>query len=80
MYFTASSTVNTFSASSSGISQPNSSSKAITNSTVSRESAPRSSIKLDFSVTLSASTPRFSTTIFFTFSRTFYSAIFSPFC
>ena len=40
----------------------------------------RTSIKLDFSVTLSASTPRFSTTIFFTFSRTFCSAIFSPFC
>src|SRR5262249_48242694 len=46
--------------------QPNSSSNAITSSTVSRLSAPRSSMKLAFSVTFSASTPRCSTTIFFT--------------
>src|SRR3569623_204702 len=54
------------SAASSGISIPNSSSKAITSSTVSRLSAPRSSMKEAFSVTLSASTFRCSTTIFFT--------------
>src|SRR5262245_30539036 len=54
------------SAASSGISQPNSSSNAMTSSTVSRLSAPRSSIKLAPSVTFSASTPRCSTTIFFT--------------
>src|SRR5262249_36302491 len=63
---TASPTVRIVSAASSGISQPNSSSKAITNSTVSRLSAPRSSMKLAFSVTLSGSTPKCSTTIFFT--------------
>src|SRR5437588_2136930 len=62
----ASPTVRMVSAASSGISQPNSSSKAITSSTVSRLSAPRSSMKLAFSVTLSGSTPRCSTTIFFT--------------
>src|SRR3712207_3818299 len=54
------------SAASSGISTLNSSSNAITSSTVSRLSAPRSSMKFAFSVTLSASTPRCSTTIFFT--------------
>src|SRR5262245_43123195 len=43
---TASPTVRIVSAASSGISQPNSSSKAITSSTVSRLSAPRSSMKL----------------------------------
>src|SRR5512139_3745570 len=63
---TASPTVRMVSAASSGISQPNSSSKAITSSTVSRLSAPRSSIKLAWSVTLSGSTPRCSTTIFLT--------------
>src|SRR5262249_55809133 len=62
----ASPTVKMVSAASSGISQPNSSSNAMTSSTVSRLSAPRSSMKLAFSVTLSASTPRCSTTIFFT--------------
>src|SRR6478672_2844097 len=62
----ASPTVNMVSAASSGISQPNSSSNAITSSTVSRLSAPRSSMKLAFSVTFSASTPKCSTTIFFT--------------
>src|SRR6185312_13301022 len=54
------------SAASSGISQPNSSSKAITSSTVSRLSAPRSSMKLAASTTFSGSTPRCSTTIFLT--------------
>src|SRR5579884_2653371 len=66
----ASPTVTVVSAESSGISTPNSSSKAMTSSTVSSESAPRSSIKLALSVTLSASTPRCSTTIFFTRSAT----------
>src|SRR4051812_43399925 len=54
------------SAASSGISQPNSSSNAITSSTVSRLSAPRSSMKLALSTTFSGSTPRCSTTIFLT--------------
>src|SRR5262249_22885745 len=76
---TASPTVRMVSAASSGISQPNSSSKAITSSTVSRLSAPRSSIKLAFSVTLSASTPRCSTTIFFTRSA-MLSLIAAPSC
>src|SRR6202035_899388 len=53
-------------AASSGISQPNSSSNAITSSTVSRLSAPRSSMKLALSTTFSGSTPRCSTTIFLT--------------
>src|SRR5690348_8923248 len=70
MKFTASLTVTIFSAASSGISQPNSSSNAITSSTVSRLSAPRSSMKLALSVTLASSTPRCSTTIFFTRSAT----------
>ena len=39
---------------------------AITNSTVSKLSAPRSSIKLDSSVTFASSIPRWSATIFFT--------------
>src|SRR5262249_6210914 len=65
----ASPTVRMVSAASSGISQPNSSSNAMTSSTVSRLSAPRSSMKLAFSVTLSASTPRCSTTIFLTRSE-----------
>src|ERR687895_159564 len=64
--FVASPTVKIVSAASSGISQPNSSSNAITSSTVSRLSAPRSSIKLALSTTLSGSTPRCSTTIFLT--------------
>src|ERR1700743_2316870 len=66
MYFTASPTVTMDSAASSGISMPNSSSNAMTNSTVSRLSAPRSSMKEALSTTLSASTFRWSTTIFFT--------------
>src|SRR5438874_6636578 len=70
MKLTASFTVTIFSAASSGISHPNSSSKAITSSTVSRLSAPRSSMKLAFSVTFDSSTPRCSTTIFLTRSAT----------
>src|SRR4051812_3325858 len=62
----ASPTVRIVSAASSGISQPNSSSNAITSSTVSRLSAPRSSMKLALSTTFSGSTPRCSTTIFLT--------------
>src|SRR5262245_41084942 len=64
--FVASPTVKIVSSASSVISQPNSSSKAITSSTVSRLSAPRSSMKLALSTTFSGSTPRCSTTIFFT--------------
>src|SRR5258706_231352 len=64
--FVASPTVKIVSAASSGISQPNSSSNAITSSTVSRLSAPRSSMKLALSTTFSGSTPRCSTTIFLT--------------
>ena len=55
---TASFTVTIFSATSSEISQPNSSSKAITNSTVSKLSAPKSSMKLASSVTFSSSIPK----------------------
>src|SRR5690606_34943921 len=57
MYSMASPTVCIFSASSSGISIPNSSSNAMTSSTVSRESAPRSSTNEASPVTFSASTP-----------------------
>src|ERR1700759_524322 len=66
MYLTASPTVTMDSAASSGISMPNSSSNAMTSSTVSRLSAPRYSMKDAVSKTLSASTFRCSTTIFFT--------------
>src|SRR5262249_19029171 len=59
-----------FSASSSGISIPNSSSKAITSSTMSSESAPRSSVKLASGVTSSASTPSCSTMMLLTLSAT----------
>ena len=51
MHLTTSPTLCSFSASSSGISWPNSSSRAITSSTVSRESAPKSSINLASGVT-----------------------------
>src|SRR3972149_2274139 len=68
MYSVASLTVTISSASSSGISMPNSSSKAMTSSTMSRESAPRSSMNLASGVTSSASTPNCSTMIFFTLS------------
>src|SRR5690348_12363533 len=69
IYSIASRTVVIFSAASSGISTPNSSSNAMTSSTMSRLSAPRSSMKLASSVTLSGSTPRCSTTIFLTRSE-----------
>ena len=70
MNLIASPTVNIFSASLSDISEPNSSSKAITNSTVSKLSAPRSSIKLDSSVTFASSIPKWSATIFLTLLET----------
>src|SRR6187399_3221527 len=70
MYSTASLTRVIFSASSSGISIPNSSSNAITSSTVSRLSAPRSSTNDASGVTRSSSTPSWSTMIFFTRSAT----------
>src|SRR5204863_1546573 len=62
-YAYASRTLCIFSASSSGISISNSSSKRITSSTRSSESAPRSSIKRAFSVTSASSTPNSSTII-----------------
>src|SRR5512146_491367 len=62
----ASPTVVIFSASSSGISTPNSSSKAMTSSTVSRESAPRSFTKEDSFLTSDSFTPSCSATIFLT--------------
>src|SRR6266568_6086392 len=61
-------TVWSFSASSSGISISNASSIAITSSTISSESAPRSSIKWAVGVTSASSTPNCSTIICFTFS------------
>eukprot|EP00792_Barthelona_sp_PAP020_P010451 TRINITY_DN3872_c0_g1_i1.p1 TRINITY_DN3872_c0_g1~~TRINITY_DN3872_c0_g1_i1.p1 ORF type:complete len:97 (-),score=0.77 TRINITY_DN3872_c0_g1_i1:22-312(-) len=69
MYLTASPTVLIFSASSSGISVPNSSSNSITNSAISSESAPKSSLNDASSVTLSASTPKRSTMMSFTLSK-----------
>src|SRR3954447_21746977 len=70
MYSTASFTRVIFSASSSGISIPNSSSNAITSSTVSSESAPRSSTNEASAVTSSSSTPSCSTMMLFTLSAT----------
>src|SRR5207253_2610513 len=72
----ASCTVRIFSASSSGISISKASSKAITSSTVSRESAPKSSTNEAFDVTSPSSTPNCSTMICFTLSST--AAISSP--
>src|SRR5882757_3050391 len=66
----ASFTVAIFSASSSGTSMPNASSNAITNSTWSSESAPRSSTKDAVGVTSASSTPSCSTIICFTRSST----------
>ena len=63
-------TEESFSADSSPISTPNSSSRAITISTASRESAPRSSTNLELSVTFSSSTPSCLLTMDFTLSRT----------
>src|SRR5919106_4923959 len=76
MYSTASRTRVIFSASSSGISMPNSSSKAITSSTVSSESAPRSSTNDASSDTFSGSTPSSLMMISLTFDSVL-SAIFS---
>src|SRR6185295_11203216 len=70
MYSTASFTRVIFSASSSGISIPNSSSNAMTSSTVSSESAPRSSTNDASGVTSSSSTPSCSTMMLFTLSAT----------
>src|SRR5262245_11294442 len=70
MYSTASLTRVIFSASSSGISMPNSSSNAITSSTVSSESAPRSSTNDASGVTSSSSTPNCSTMMLLTLSAT----------
>src|SRR5713101_8617815 len=66
MKSTASCTVRIFSAFSSGISISNASSKAITSSTVSKESAPRSSTNLASGTTSSSSTPNCSAMIFLT--------------
>src|SRR5436309_951989 len=70
MYSTASLTVVIFSASSSGTSMPKASSNAITNSTWSSESAPRSSTNDAVGVTSASSTPSCSTIICFTRSST----------
>src|SRR4051812_22397340 len=70
-------TVVIFSASSSGISHSNSSSSAITSSTVSRESAPRSLTKDDSLLTSTSLTPSCSATIFLTRCSTF--SIYFPF-
>src|SRR6516225_10273996 len=70
MYSMASFTVVIFSASSSGTSMPNASSNAITNSTWSSESAPRSSTNDAVGVTSASSTPSCSTIICFTRSST----------
>src|SRR5690606_2056733 len=67
-YLTAAPTCCSFSASSSGISIPNSSSNAIPSSTVSSESAPRSSTNEASSVTFSGSTPSSLMMISFTFA------------
>src|SRR5579863_3479134 len=69
MRLTASPTVLIFSASSSGISMLNSVSNAITSSTWSSESAPRSSVIDASGVTSDSSTPSCSTMIFFTLSK-----------
>src|SRR5467141_2698968 len=70
MYSTASFTVVIFSASSSGTSMPKASSNAITSSTWSSESAPRSSTNDAVGVTSASSTPSCSTIICFTRSST----------
>src|SRR3990172_9032118 len=63
IYSMASLTVVIFSASSSGISIPNSSSNAITSSTVSNESAPRSLTKCEAGLISGSSTPNCSAMI-----------------
>ena len=62
----ASPTVEIFSARSSGIEIPNSSSISMISSTVSYESAPRSFVKLASFVTSDSETPNFSTIMLFT--------------
>src|SRR5882762_8331325 len=74
-YCNACPTVRSFSASSSGMSMSNSFSKAITSSTVSRLSAPRSSMKLASEVSLSRSTPSSSTMMSLTFSSSCFMSI-----
>src|SRR5690606_2067766 len=71
-------TVVIFSASSSGISVSNSSSRAITSSTVSKESAPRSSTKDASFVTSSSFTPNCSATMLLTCSSILLIVIASP--
>src|ERR1043166_7256836 len=71
----ASWTVRIFSASSSGISTSKASSRAMTSSTVSSESAPKSSTNEALGVTSPSSTPSCSEMICFTFSTDFASAI-----
>src|SRR3990172_1056477 len=78
MCWMASPTVTIFSASSSGISRSNSSSNAITSSTVSRESAPRSSMNFAVGVTSSSSTPSCSQMISLTRSSTGFAMNQSP--
>src|SRR3954452_20474845 len=67
----ASPTVLMFSASSSGISTSNSSSIAITSSTMSRLSAPRSSMKEDSALISSSPTPSWSAMMDLTFASMF---------
>src|SRR5438552_13402970 len=74
-YCSACPTVLSFSASSSGMSMSNSFSKAITSSTVSRLSAPRSSMKLASDVSLSRSTSSSSTMMSLTFSSSCFISI-----
>ena len=69
MYSTTSFTVTIFSASLSGISISNSSSKDIINSTISKESAPKSSINEASRFTVFSATPNCSTIISFTLSK-----------
>src|SRR4029450_5101996 len=78
MYWMASPPVTIFSASSSGIWMSKCSSRAMTSSTVSRESAPRSSMNFAFGLTSSSSTPNCSTMISFTFSSTDFAMNPSP--
>src|SRR5437899_2854847 len=73
-------TVVIFSASSSGISVSNSSSRAITSSTVSRESAPRSSTNEDSFLISASFTPSCSATIFLTRCSTFSICGLLPLC
>ena len=61
--------IGTATTSSSGISIPNSSSNCMINSTVSSESAPKSSMNFASTVTLDSSTPNLSITISLTLSK-----------